>query len=665
MVDRWSAIAGRIFAGVGVLVAGCGAELTIDTLALPSGRVGLAYDARLEASGPVERRWSLADGELPPGLSLSRGGRIAGTPEASGRFEVVLEASSGSVSDTKALVLQIGEGRPLTLHTTRLSEAVLDTPYRARLEASGGVRPYRWSVTAGALPDGLAFSADRDRAGLVGTPKVVGRFEFALEVRDDRGASVTRQVSLLVSARRVPIRIDTDTFASGYRGRPYRAEVVSGGGAGETLKWDLTEGSLPPGLSLAADGTPATTVTGTPTRAGTFDFTVTVIEASGGTVSRSLRIEVGSDPVRFATRTLPTGEVGQAYTATLSVDGGTGGRARVRLARGRLPQGLELAGGRIRGTPVSPDRKDLVFEVSDEAGTATVGMSLEVLGALELASAPLPEGEAGARYAASLSVGGTAGLPRFEVDGLPPGLETRTEGVSLFLEGVPTNHGVFMATIATVDGRGRRQARDARFVIHPRLAVATEVLPGGKLNEAYEAQLSSSGGLPGPRRWSSSGAALPPGLGLDARTGRLVGTVTSSGSFSLVFEVQGISTATRAFTLEIEGPPPPPKPVPIQPAAVTATTALRAAPPPAAAPSSPPPAPAPSSATPAPEPGSATPAPEPGEPATPPARTSTSTSTPAAAAPVKPTQPSAKLPPPPAGKLSAPVATSSTATVAR
>ena len=52
--------------------------------------------------------------------------------------------------------------------------------------------------------------------------------------------------------------------------------------------WSITDGLLPTGVSLAADGL----ITGTPTEVGTFDFTVGVVSGNGQEVTKALSITV-------------------------------------------------------------------------------------------------------------------------------------------------------------------------------------------------------------------------------------------------------------------------------------------------------------------------------------------------------------------------------------
>lgn len=55
---------------------------------LPDGRVSLPYGASLQVAGgdPTSMTWAVASGGLPPGISLSSGGRLEGTPTEEGTF---------------------------------------------------------------------------------------------------------------------------------------------------------------------------------------------------------------------------------------------------------------------------------------------------------------------------------------------------------------------------------------------------------------------------------------------------------------------------------------------------------------------------------------------------------------------------------------------------
>jgi hypothetical protein len=72
--------------------------LEIATTALPDGKVKRAYSVTLQATRAAT--WRLSAGALPPGLSLTADGQIAGTPRSAGAWysEVTATDQSGSAS---------------------------------------------------------------------------------------------------------------------------------------------------------------------------------------------------------------------------------------------------------------------------------------------------------------------------------------------------------------------------------------------------------------------------------------------------------------------------------------------------------------------------------------------------------------------------------------
>jgi len=71
------------------------------------------------------------------------------------------------------------------------------------------------------------------------------------------------------------LSIVTSTLPAGTVGASYSATLAASGGTGSYV-WSIGVGQLPPGLSLSAAGA----ITGTPTTAGTFNFTATVVSGT-------------------------------------------------------------------------------------------------------------------------------------------------------------------------------------------------------------------------------------------------------------------------------------------------------------------------------------------------------------------------------------------------
>jgi len=99
-------------------------------------------------------------------------------------------------------------------------------------------------------------------------------------------AKVTQSVLEFV----VGLGVTCNNPPNGQVGIAYHHTFLSGGGTAP-VTFSISAGSLPPGLSLAA----ATgIVTGTPTTAGTYAFTVLVTDAGGGSSSVSCSIVIAS-----------------------------------------------------------------------------------------------------------------------------------------------------------------------------------------------------------------------------------------------------------------------------------------------------------------------------------------------------------------------------------
>jgi len=157
------------------------------------------------------------------------------------------------------------------------------------LTAQGGVPPYLW--TSEALPSGLSLSSDGVISG-VPTAKA-GTYKVLVSVTDETGGTVSKNLTFKVEGGLAIDGCSSDvSTACGLPG----AKIGEGysytlsfsvGDPTVPVTWTIT-GNLPPGLTLAADGT----ISGTPVApAGTYTFVVTATRGSLS-VSRQVRIVV-------------------------------------------------------------------------------------------------------------------------------------------------------------------------------------------------------------------------------------------------------------------------------------------------------------------------------------------------------------------------------------
>lgn len=155
-----------------------------------------------------------------------------------------------------------------------------------------------------------------------------------------------------------PLVITTGTLPAAVVDEPYTGSVIAEGGDGGYF-WELVSGGLPPGLDLEVEDLPTNDVliTGTPSSAGTFDFTLRVSKDDGQSTTRTFMLAVLAERPDLAIQRalLPPGLVGGSYEAPLRPTGGDGSYDW-SVASGALPPGLSLTSdGRIRGQPTSTD----------------------------------------------------------------------------------------------------------------------------------------------------------------------------------------------------------------------------------------------------------------------------------------------------------------------
>ena len=185
-----------------------------------------------------------------------------------------------------------------------------------------------------------------------------------------------------------PPTITTTTLTNPTLNTAYSASVTATGGL-LPLSWALTSGTLPTGLSLSSSKTNSVLITGKPTVAGGFTFTITVTDAAGFSSSQQFMVVVSS-LVITTTSPLPPATTTAAYTVTFAATGGVTPLTWSVANGSTLPPGLTLNSttGVLSGTPPQAGTFTFGITVTDSANpaaSATVNFTLVVSGAQNLA----------------------------------------------------------------------------------------------------------------------------------------------------------------------------------------------------------------------------------------------------------------------------------------
>jgi hypothetical protein len=141
-------------------------------------------------------------GALPGGVTFVDNhdgtATLSGTPTDAGTFTITVTASNGVAPDAST-TFTLTVAPPVSVTTTSLPGGQVGVTYHASLSATGGVAPYRWSISAGSLPAGLSLAPDGTISGVPsGNP---GTSTFTVEVQDSLSppASATAVLSITIS----------------------------------------------------------------------------------------------------------------------------------------------------------------------------------------------------------------------------------------------------------------------------------------------------------------------------------------------------------------------------------------------------------------------------------------------------------------------------------
>ncbi len=347
----------------------------VSTTALANGFVNVLYNQPLDATnGKPPYTWSITSGTLHAGLAFNASTgvwAITGTPTEFGTRTLTFRVSDAN-GRAASRSLDLLVFAPLVLSTTSLPDAYEGQPYDQNLTAAGGRPAYTFDRSGGALPGGLSLSPAGRISGTVATGATSST--FTARVVDANNSQATQSLSIAVY--QMPA-ITTNSYAEAYTGEAFNGPTIATGGK-PPLTWSVANGALATGLNV----NPATgQLTGTPTQAGTFSFTLRVRDANGKEATQALQQIIYAPPALSTPPVLPGAYAGHPYSAIVAA---TGGKAPLTfsLANGTLPSGLLLSGtGGLSGTAAATTahgtRSSFSIQVADANGR-TVARSFEI-----------------------------------------------------------------------------------------------------------------------------------------------------------------------------------------------------------------------------------------------------------------------------------------------
>jgi hypothetical protein len=310
------------------------ATLTITTASLPNATIGQKYVASITAAGGTYTySWQITQGSLPPGLYLDSlsclqvvgipcqtPATISGTPTTAGTYTFTVTVTSGTQTASKEFTIvvntattvqpsltvlspnggerwEIGKTYTISWNSSGIESVNIELEnwegapsggpitWRIASGVSAALGKYSWTIPANIFP--------AIRQGDFYKVRIVDAKDTSITYAQQKADSSDYYFSIVSPADR--LTITTASLPDATVGQPYKAVAIEATGGTDSYDWRVSAGSLPPGLTLVRaycvmfPCQVPVTISGTPTTAGTYTFTVTV---TSGTQSASKQFTI-------------------------------------------------------------------------------------------------------------------------------------------------------------------------------------------------------------------------------------------------------------------------------------------------------------------------------------------------------------------------------------
>jgi CSLREA domain-containing protein len=276
-----------------------------------------------------------------------------------------------------------------------------------------------------------------------------GNYSVIIRATDNCGAQTDATITLNITSCPT-ISLTPATLPNGIQGTEYN-QTLTGAPAGTTYSFAVTTGSLPPGLTLASNGT----LSGTPSAPGNYAFGITATGWGACTRAQSFNLLITGTcaTISINPATLPAGTIGTAYDQTLTAMGGTAPYT-FNVSQGALPPGLALNtnSGAVTGSPTQSGAYSFRLTATGQGGCTGSRQYVLTIACATPTFNPttLPNATRNLSYSQTISVS-PAGTYTFSLllGSLPPGFTLSSAGV---LSGITNQTGTFNFTVKALSG---------------------------------------------------------------------------------------------------------------------------------------------------------------------------------------------------------------------
>jgi hypothetical protein len=487
-----------------------------------SNAEGDSVSVQVSATSPGGAMTYTASG-LPPGLSISGNGLIAGTiasgDASSSPYNVTVTANDGTSSSSQSLawtvaVINLASPGDQTNNDGDTVSLSLTTGYHG----SGTL-----SYSATGLPSGLSINSSTGQitGTLASTADTDSPYAVTLTVTDGTNTS-TQSFDWAVNA---VVTIDSLDDASNAVGDAVSLQVTASDSLNDALTYSAT--NLPSGLSInGTTGLISGTMALGADTSSPYAVTVTVTDSAGNSASLSFNWSVTH--VALVNPGPQWNVDGQAVSLQLQghdADGDT-----VSYTASGLPSGLNLdpSTGLISGTLVSNADTNSPYNVMVTASDGTNTATQTFLWTVAQVSLAMPSDQTNSEGDnVSLQLQGTAssGSLTYNASGLPAGLSLNaTTGLlSGTLAAGDAANGPYTVDVSVSNGTVST-SQSFTWTVNPIVTLTTPADPSNNQGDSVSLQMTATDALNKALTYTASG--LPTGLSINGSTGLISGTIS-------------------------------------------------------------------------------------------------------------------------------------------
>jgi hypothetical protein len=509
-----------------------------------TGTIGVAYSYQFTATN-TPTSWAVASGTIPTGLTFSTStGLLSGTPTTGATYTFAVSVTNGSGTATSGgLMITVTAPAPVFTAVTPTTPAPIGTAYTYTFAASNTTS---FVVYSGTLPTGLTLASG---GVLSGTPSTAATSTFTVRATGPGGTSTSGTLTI-VSTSTAPAAPVFTSYAppAATSGAAYSYQFAA---SNTPTSWAVASGSVPTGLTFS---TSTGLLSGTPTTAGTYTFTLSATNAGGTGTTGTLNIITTAAPV-FTAKTPPAATTGQTYSYQFAASGSPTSWA---VASGTIPAGLTFSTstGLLSGTPTTAATYTFVINAINGAGatgSGTLSVITSVPAPAFTADSP-PAGTISVAYSYQFTATNTTSFT-LGAGSIPAGLTLSSGGL---LSGTPTTATSYPFSVVATGPTSPAATASVTVVInypsYSSTVLADAPVGYWRCNETSGTVAADSSGYSHPGTYTGTytlGATSPITSDTTARALSLTGTGGAGpGGYITIPDTATLSPTGSALTLE-------------------------------------------------------------------------------------------------------------------